>query len=198
MEDGLRDYEDLSDKEKRYIVRLYPFTPNVEINKKFGIKPTVLDEVKYWAKENNMEMTKSETFARTVVPVGQGGKLSKKAKQNATPGGLLSNYMDTVSEEERRQIMNMFEEGLEPIPLMEQLISIQSNRAIRGSVLERKSDITMHKTVNEAFADLHNMIKTLHEMNEGQRITHDLGDSFMQLVLRSNQQREEYEKDEDY
>jgi hypothetical protein len=198
MSEGLRDYEDLSEKEKKYIVRIYPFTPNGDIIKKFGIKPGVLDDVRYWAKENQLEMIKSETFARTVVPVQQGGKLSKKAKEKLTPGGLLSNYMDTVSEEERRQIMNLFEEGIEPIPLLEQLIAIQSNRAIRGSSLERASSTTLHKTVNEAFADLHNMIKSLHDMNEGQRITHDIGDSFMQLVLKSNQQRTEYEKEEDY
>lgn len=197
MEDGLRDYDKLSEKEKKYIARIYPFTPNADIARKFGIKPGVIDDVRYWAKENGMEMVKSETFARTVIPVSQGGKLTKKAKQGLTPGGLLSNFMNTVSEEERRQIMNMYEEGLEPIPLLEQLIAIQSHRAIRGTTLERNSEITLHKTVNEAFADLHNMIKTLHEMNEGQRITHDLGDSFMQLVMQSNRQKDEYSPEED-
>jgi hypothetical protein len=197
MNEGLRDYENLSEKEKKYIVRIYPFTPNADIAKKFGIKPGVLNDVKYWAKENNLEMKKSETFARTVVPVHQGGKLSKKTKEGLTPGGMLSNYLDTVSEEERRQIINMFEEGIEPIPLLEQVIAIQSHRAIRGSTLERNSDITLHKTVNDAFDGLHSMIKTLHEMNEGQRITHDIGDSFMQLVLQSNARREEYGREED-
>jgi hypothetical protein len=197
MKEGLRYYEDLTEKEKRYIIRIFPYTPNIDICKKFGIDQEVLNEVKRWGKDNDLQVEKSETFARTIVPVAQGGKLTKKGKQNRTPGALVSSYMDLVTEEERRQIINMFEEGMEPIPLLEQLIAIQSQRAMRGARHEIKSDYSLQKTANECFADLHSMIKTLHEMQEGQRITHEVGDSFKQLVMSSYRERNEYPREDD-
>jgi hypothetical protein len=196
MSDGLRNYEDLKEKEKRYIIRIFPFTPNRDICRKFGIDQPVLDEVKIWGRENNLPVQKNETFSRTVIPVAQGGKLTKKTKEKYTPGGLMSSYMNHITEEERRQIMNLWEEGIEPIPMMKEVIAIQSQRASRGAgMLERRSD-TLHKTVNECFADLSTMIVRLNEMQEGHKITHEVGDSFKQLVMNSYRKREDYEREE--
>ena len=119
---------------------------------------------------------------------------AKKQIEKQTPGFFLSSFLDTVNEEERRELLLMAEEGVDPVQMMEYLITFQSKRVIKGWEME-KDGKALHKTTNEAVDTMTQMVDKLYQMKEGQRTIHGLDDSFVSLLLALNQNKEEVEED---
>jgi hypothetical protein len=192
-EKGERSYKDMTDKEVKLFKRIYAFTPDAELKTKFGLNDTEFVKLRSSLKEMGVELNKDEAYSRSVAVINPD---LKPAKKGETPAYLLARFMNTVSEEERRELMNMYEEGCNPIELMKQLIVIQSSRIIRGSQLEQSST-QLHKTMNEAAADMSTMIMRLEEMENGQKLKLGFDDSFVGLILASQQRRRDYSGDDE-
>jgi hypothetical protein len=190
-EDGVRTVDDISEKEKKLFIRIYPFTPDNDLCKKFGLDyAEVRRLVKVIATEGT-HLKKDESYSRSIVKADPKKPVLATTE---TPAHLLSAFMNSVNEEERRELVNMYEEGMDPIELMKQVIVVQSSRAIRGTKLE-KGSTTLQKQVNDAFSDLATMIGKLHEMEEGQKVIHGFDDSFVGLILASQQRQKQNDND---
>lgn len=176
---GERNLEDLSDKEKQLFIRIYEFTPKTKLCEKFAISPTTHDELVTKLKEDGNNMRKNASYSRSVV---KADPKNPPAKNSETPDHLLASFMNSMNEEERREMMVMYEEGMDPVALMKQMIVIQSSRILRGYQLE-KGSTQLHKTMNEATSDIATMISKLHEMEEGIKQVHGFDDSFLGIML---------------
>ena len=177
LSEGERTLEQLQDKEKHLFKRIYPFTPKQKLCEKFGISSNVHDQLVKEFKDNGELLHKDESYSRSVVAADP----KKNAVAGKSPSHMLSAFLNTVSEEERRELLLMKEEGLDPIGLLEELIIIQSTRILRGQAGETGPQLS--KTMNEAMTDSRQMIKDLHEMKEGVKNIHGFDDSFVGLLL---------------
>lgn len=185
MARGPRTIDDLSEKEKSYFQRLYPFTPRGALCKKFGIDDKIHDQLIHKFREEGINLRKNESYSRTAAnPDPQ----NEVAVNNEPVGFFLSSFMNTLSEEERREMVQMAEEGIEPVTMMEHLIAVQSKRILRGWQME-KDGPNLHRTTNEAVHDITIMISKLHEMKEGVKKVHGFDDSFVGLLLSLNQNK---------
>ncbi len=185
-----RTVEELTDKEKSLLIRLYPFTPNSELCRKFGIDEKGLAKLRADLKLEGVELYKDAAFEKSVIQIKTG--TSPDAVKNGSKSHLLANFLNSVSETERRELINFYEERPDAIDLMRQLISIQTSRVGRGGKFERTSVAGLSKATEEAIANLATMITKLEEMEHGQKMIHGIDDSFAGLVMAS--QRKEDDK----
>jgi hypothetical protein len=106
---------------------------------------------------------------------------TKSAQSNKnTPGYLISTLTQKMTEEERREILNLHDEGLDPVEILDQLIITQMARVARGINIEDRED-TLFRVVNETMDTMHSMLKTAHEMKHGKKLTFSLDEA----ILRS-------------
>ena len=190
IEQGEVSFEDLKPKHFKLFKRIYPFTPNKDLCRKFGINNATFQAVVKKIEEDTGEpLLKDPEYSATLVNPNPNSPPAKKE----SPHHLLSSYMNTMSEEERRDLINIIEEGIVPIKFMREIIVAQSNRAIRGARIERANS-TPNKVVEDSWNNLSGMVYRLHEMEEGQRLKVGFDDTFAGLILaatmRKNQQEE--------
>lgn len=193
--EGHRKYEDITEKEKKHLARLYKFTPDEQLKVKFRLDTTTFERLVREMRDEGYDMEKDEMYSRSVVAVQ---KQKMVGGQPQTRAHLLNSFMDTVPEEQRREFLNMYEEGIEPIPIMKQLIAMQGVRLIRGGQLERNSTTQLHKTLNDAFEIMVNSVAKLQDMEEGQKIVHGIDDSFVGLILANQKRKQESGVPDDY
>lgn len=189
--DQSREATDLSDKEIELFIRLFPFTPNSELQKKFGIEEKTIYEILNTLKKEGIPLKKDPLYSKTLV--NRKSTAATRSGQDTTPGYIVSALMNAISEEERREILLFYEEGVDPIPLMRQLIVLQSARVIRGFKQEQANANKVQKPVNDAANDLRAMINDLHNMTEGQKHVLSVDDRFAALVQKNQMSEEEYE-----
>jgi len=96
-----------------------------------------------------------------------------------------------VNEEERREILQMVEEGIDPPTFMEYLIAFQSKRLVQGWQYERSGNGALSKTTNEAVHDMLLMTSKLDEMRKDNKVIHGIDDSFVGLLLSLNKSKEQ-------
>ena len=178
LAEGKRTLDQMTDKEKHLFKRIYSFTPTQNLCEKFGIDLAVHDQLVKEYRDKGEDLYKDESYSRSVVAADP----QKNAITGKTPGSMLARFLNTVSEEERRELLLMKEEGMDPVELMEELIVIQSTRIMRGNSMEAGGQ-AMNKTLNEAMADTRAMIKDLNDMKEGQKHIMGFDDSFVGLLL---------------
>lgn len=193
-ENGTRKLEDMTDKELKLFRRIFDFTSQSDMQKKFGITSTVYHEAIAKLRDEGHVLEKDEAYCRSIITADPA---KSPGKNHETPSGLISYFANTLSEEERREIMQLYEEGVNPVEMMEHLILIQSTRVVRGTELEQNSP-HLHKTSNEAAADLANMLDKLHNMKEGQKTILGLDDSFVGIMQRLNKQNKDREVDNEW
>lgn len=173
-----RTVADLSDKEIEQFKTLYPMSTNEVVAKQFIIST---EDVERLAHE--LEIYKDEAFTRFQMSKSAGAKLTADGSP-ATPGYLITAITKKMTEEERREIMNVYNEGIDPPAMLEELALAQAVRVQRGVQLEQAND-SIWRSVNEAIDSLHNILKTMHELQHGQKMVHELGNTFEEMVLRS-------------
>ncbi|NMC58063.1 MAG: hypothetical protein GYA51_01510 [Candidatus Methanofastidiosa archaeon] len=184
---GSRTLEDLTEKEIKYFQRLYPFTDNTTLCKKFGISNAVFLQLLEKFKKEGVELLKNESYSHAIVNVDP----EKPAKNGKSPGYFLGSFLNTVNEEERREILQMVEEGIDPPTFMEYLIAFQSKRLVQGWQYERSGNGALSKTTNEAVHDMLLMTSKLDEMRKDNKVIHGIDDSFVGLLLSLNKSKEQ-------
>lgn len=176
---GKRTEKDLDAKEVEQFKSLYPMNSNETLAKQFMIST---EDVERLAHE--LKIAKDDTFTRfqMVQSGGKGGKTLDGSP--TTPGYLITAITKKMTEEERREIMNVYEEGIDPPTMLEELALAQAVRIQRGVQLEAEGE-SIWRSVNEAIDSLHNILKTMHEIKHGQKHVHELGNTFEEMILRS-------------
>lgn len=178
-----KSYKDLSTKEKDQFHTIYPMVPDNLLAEKFSI---TIEDVKTLARE--MKVYKDSAF--TQYQMSKSHKESKRVSKDGsltTPGLLVDAAMRTVPEEEKRKVLSLYSEGLEPEKLLEELIVTQSVRVRNGVLLEFKNGGSW-RAVNDAIDTLHHMIISLEELRSKEGPTQGL--DFDEMVLRSLRKKE--------
>jgi hypothetical protein len=195
IDSGLRKATDLDKKELKLFKRLFKFMPQAQLMTKFRLAND--NEYKYVInilEEQGEELEKDESYSRSVVLKQNKGQVVNTGEIKGT---IMTAFMNVLNEDERRSMMNFYEEGGDPVNFLRQILAVQATRAMRGTGLEQNSH-TLQKTVNEAFADLTTMIVKLQEMEEGQKIVHGFDDTFVGILLATSQRiNQENNKKED-
>ena len=172
-----RKIKDLTKKEIETFCRLFEFTPNKALQKRLGFDENEMHRLINKLESEGIDLRKNSSFNKIAVPTKGGGVF--------TPGYLLTELMNSVAEEERREIMLMIEEGMEPVSLMREVIAVQMNRAMRGWHSEDANNGNIQKPVNDTWDSLANMIEKLDAMENGRKIVHGMDDSFGALVMET-------------
>lgn len=189
-----RTWEDLTDKETQLLIRIYPMTPNGELCRKFNIPDKELAKLREKLKTEGVELYKNPDFDSSLVTIKPGHPTTDV--KTGTKSHLLASFLNSVGEQERRELINFYEENPDTQDMMRQVIVIQAARVARGGKYESGST-GLHKTMNEAQRDLMMMISKLDEMENGQKHIHGVDDSFVGLVLASQKQGDKWVSGED-
>jgi hypothetical protein len=175
---GKRSEKDLNIKEVELFELLFPMTPNKALSEKFLISTEDVERLAH-----KLKLQKDPAFTRYQMSGTKGGKALSDGSPR-TPGYLLNALQRKVTEEEKRELMTTYEEGLDPEQMLEELALTQMVRIQRGVSLEYENE-SIWRSVNEAIDGLHNILKTIHELKHGQKMVHELGNTFEEMVLRS-------------
>lgn len=173
-----RTEKDMGEKEIEQFKALYPMNSNETLAKKFLISTEDVERLAH-----SLKVYKDQAYTRFQM-AGKGGSSFAQDGSPATPGYLITAITKKMTEEERREIINVYEEGIDPPAMLEELALAQAVRVQRGVQLEENNE-SIWRSVNEAIDSLHNILKTMHELKHGQKHIHELGDSFDAIVLRS-------------
>jgi hypothetical protein len=176
-----RTEKDLSIKERELFEKLYPMTSNESLAKQFLIS---VDDVERLAHET--QVYKDPSYTRHQMSISKGGKLNADGMQ--TPGYLITAITKKMTEEERREIINIYEEGINPTEMLQELAIAQSVRIQRGVTIEDNSG-ALYRVVNDAIDSLHAILRSMHELEHGEKHIHELGNTWEQMILRSNQKK---------
>jgi hypothetical protein len=175
-----RNENDLDTKEVEQFKRIYPMVSNDILAKQFLISVSDVERLAY-----THDLYKDPAFTRAQMS-GSKGQHKTGDGSSASPGYLITAITKKMTEEERREIMVIYEEGVDPQEMMSELALAQAVRVQRGMALEAgKNEIW--RAVNEAVDGLHNILKTLHEMENGQTTVHELGSTFESMIMRSKE-----------
>lgn len=179
LNQALKQHITEKDLDKRQVEKfkvIYPFTPNNVLKTKFNISE---DAVKRLAYEH--KLLKDPSFTRYQTETGRGVLTEDKKRM---PKHLINSVTKEMSEEERLELMNEYENGVDAYGMLQELAIIQRLRIERGVKIESDHHTMLH-TVNGAVDGAHAILKTLHEMENGTKVTHELGDTFKDLVMNS-------------
>ena len=161
LKNGKRRAKDIKKKPEELIKfkRLYPMTPNGELAKIFI---TDTEEVERLAHE--LQIYKDRAYTRQLSADSPNIKGKNPADgSKSTPGYLITELSKIVTEEEKQELLNMYEDGCEPEELLEELAYASQIRVVRGVNMEIKGG-TLFRVVNEAIDGYHNILKTLYDM----------------------------------
>ena len=183
--------DNMTTKEVELYCRIYPFTPNEILERKFNISKGQRLFLNELVAEAGIILEKDPAYLNTRIKVNDYLDENKSTTKEKHPGYIITELMRSVSEEERVQLQLMYEEGIDPINLMKEIITMQAARVMRGFEAEQQGSGIPLKTMNEASIDLHTMIKTLHEFEEGKKLILGVDDSFAALVQQSQIQEED-------
>lgn len=173
-----RTENDLTEKEVELFKQMYKIHNNKDLAEQFLISE---DDVARLG--HKLRLYKDPAFTEYKMSKGQEKKyLTTTATEsmNSTPGYLINVLSAKMTEEEKREILNLYEEGLDPVEILDQLIVAQLSRVSRGLTIEDRED-TLFRVVNETVDTLHNMLKTAHELKHGKKLTFSLDEA----ILRS-------------
>jgi len=173
-----RTEKDMGEKEIEQFRTLYPMNSNETLAKKFMISTEDVETLAH-----KLKVYKDQAYTRFQMTGTEGGRGTSDGAP-ATPGYLITAITKRMTEEERREIMAVYEEGIDPPAMLEELALAQAVRIQRGVTLEEAND-SIWRSVNEAIDSMHNILKTMHELQHGQKMVHELGNSFEEMVLRS-------------
>jgi len=189
VEEKKNRLSNMSVKEVELYCRLFPFTPNSELESRFNLAPHQRELLDNMLSDSGIMLRKDESYVYMPARREDGVKVREDTKN--TPGYIVSRVMAAVSPEERDELALMYEQGMNPIELLKQTITLQAVRVKRGFEAEVNGPGVPLKTLNEATDSLHSMLKTLHELEEGKKLILGVDDSFAALVQRSQIQEED-------
>lgn len=149
IDNGKRTDKDLSEKERELFKLNYRFVDNKTLAKQFLIST---DDVERLAHE--MKVYKDPGYTKSAL-----------GNRTDMPSRLIEAVTQKLTEEERREIMTLKNEGIDTVQMMEELILIQRTRIQRGAKLEADRD-GMHKLVNDAVDTAGVLLVKLHEMRQ--------------------------------
>jgi hypothetical protein len=173
-----RTEKDLTDKELELFKQMYSMHSNQDLAKQFLISE---DDVARLGHE--LKLYKDTAFTEYKMSKSQEKQYlttTSSESNKATPGYLIAALTNKMTEEERREILTMHDEGLDPVEILDQVIVAQMARVARGLSIEDRED-TLFRVVNETVDTLHNMLKTAHELKHGKKLTFSLDEA----ILRS-------------
>jgi hypothetical protein len=160
-----RTEKDMDEKERKLFGKMYPMVPNELLATQFTIS---IEDVERLAHE--MGKIKDASFTRNQMVTAKQGDWEHPTKAPGTaPAYLVQEVLRTLNEEERREALTRYEEGIEPIQALKDLAFIQQMRIARGWNLEVSRD-EMWRVVNDAVDSYHAVLKSIFEMENGSTI----------------------------
>lgn len=177
-----RTDKDLSPKERDQFRILYPITQNELIAQKFLISTSDVERLSH-----ELQVFKDPAYTRSAMQEAQKGNIEGRVGKDGNkfaPGYLVTQMQKRVTEEESREIMSMLEEGVDPKQMLEDLAVACQFRINKGMLIEENAD-GIFVAVNQAIDSYHNILKTLFEMENGQKVMVGADDSLRDLILKN-------------
>jgi hypothetical protein len=174
---GKRTEKNLSDEERKLFCKLFPMTDNDILAKQFLISTEDIERLAH-----ELHVFKDPAFTRNK----QLAKSGAKPEMGTTPSRLISAVTKKWTEEERREILIMREEGFDPIEMLRELASMQKARVINGAEIENDRN-EMWRVQNDAIDSYRETLVKIYELENGQEI--NVSHSFEDLILESTKRK---------
>jgi hypothetical protein len=161
---GVRTDKSLNAKERLIFKDMYPMHSNKEVAVKFKIST---EDVERLAHE--MKVYKDPTYTRSITMETKEG--SEWKHPSLQPGSAPSYLIDAITakltEEERREAMILYKEGINPIDMMHELAVVQRIRIRKGIKYEDDNE-GLFKVMNDAIDSYHGILVDIDRMENGQ------------------------------
>jgi hypothetical protein len=175
-----RTDKSLDTKEKELFERMYPMTRNEDLAKQFLISTEDVERLAH-----ALKVYTDQAFTQhQMVKAKEGSYLNftNSDGSTATPGFLITEVTKKLTEEERREIVNNYIEHKDPLQSMRELAFVQEQRLVRGLNGEAGENQNF-RVVNDIVDTLHQIYKSLFEMEHGTKQTHVL--TVDEMILKS-------------
>ncbi|SRR5690606_1513836 len=173
-----RTENELDEKEIELFKIVYPVTSNKDLEKQFLLKPDAVERLAH-----DLKIYKDPAFLK-VEQAKQGSLVSKtlESGEKSAPPYLIKSIAKQLTDEEEREFLTTYKEGVDAEKMLEDLALVQAVRVKRGITYEAENN-ALFRVVNDAVDSLHQILKTLYEFKNGKKVTHEL--KFEELVLQS-------------
>ena len=122
---------------------------------------------------HEMKVYKNPDYTRTAM---------SNAREGSSPSHLMDAITKKLTEEERRELTILKNEGVDTVEMMEELVLVQRVRIQRGAQLEMEKG-GLYRVVNDAVDTAGTLLRMLHEMRHGQKHQHNI--TLDQMILDS-------------
>jgi hypothetical protein len=173
---GNRTEKTLTEKERQLFKKLYSMTENDILAKQFLIST---EDVERLAHE--LRVYKDPAFTRSKQSGREG-----QYEMGTTPSRLITTVTKKWTEDERREILIMREEGFDPIDMLRELATMQKARVINGAEIENNRN-EMWRVQNDAIDSYRDTLVKIYELENGQEI--NVSHSFEDLILESKNKK---------
>lgn len=169
---------DFSKKELDLFKEIYPMVPNKELAKKFLITENEVRNIAF-----ELKLYKDPAFTQNNLVESKKGNVTKASDGSPSePNYLLDAITKRMTEEERREIMNYYGEGIPTEQALQTLLMAQMVRIKRGMNLEEDAG-GMWRSVGEAIDSANNIVVKLDEIRNGTTQNHLV--TIDDMILRS-------------
>lgn len=175
-------YDELSQKEKQLLATQYPYKKDRDIfndasNKGGDIigSQEELDEFKRRAEDEGVSLMKRKNFMIT----------------KEGPTSLIDVALGDFPEDSYRAALELAKVEFEPVGILQELFAIEATRLRRGLKYEEELGLGLEQDTQAAMTSLTNITKSIHDINEGQKLTLEFENNLSSMIESMNFDDEE-------
>ena len=165
-------YADLSRKEKQLIASQYPYKSDKDL---FGTSSTI-------PSINNLNDIK--TFKKASSEIDNVDIMKKSSFISTTNGitSVIDLVLGDLSEDDYRSALELAKIDFDPISILKELFAIETTRLRSGIEYEKELSLGLEQDTQAAMNSLVSIVKTIHELEEGKKLSLDFSSSLTGLI----------------
>ena len=170
-------YDELSQKEKQLLAIQYPYKKDRDIftdasKKGSDIISTQdeLDDFKKRAEDDGVSLMKRKNYVIT----------------RDGPTSIIDIALGDMSEDSYRAALELAKVEFEPVAILQELFSIEATRLRRGIQYENEMNLGLEQDTQAAMTSLVNITKSIHDINEGQKLTVEFENNLSSMIEAMN------------
>ena len=175
-------YDELSQTEKQLLATQYPYKKDEDIfsdshmhgNDILSTKEE-LNEFKMRAEEEGVSLMKRKNFIMT----------------DEGPTSIIDIALGELTEDSYRAALELAQVEFEPVGILQELFAIEATRLRRGIKYEEELGLGLEQDTQNSLTSLVNITKSIHDIQEGQKLTVEFENNLSGMIEAMNLDDEE-------
>lgn len=170
-------YDELSQTEKQLLAAQYPYKKDSDIfsdarQKGADVISTKaeLDEFKKRAEEDGVSLMKRKNFMIT----------------RDGPTSIIDIALGDLTEDSYRAALELAQVEFEPVGILRELFAIEATRLRKGIKYEEELGLGLEQDTQNAMTSLVNITKSIHDIQEGQKLTVEFENNLSSMIESIN------------